>query len=180
MAATILIVDGYNAIHAWPGLQKYATKADLHIARAKLLEKLSNFMVFRGYQGVVAFDAHNHQHPSVPMVAPKGLDIHFTDYGETADAFIERTCAQLQWEDCRVRVATSDRAIQLVAIGFDADWVSVLGLHEEVKLAAKQAKRVSRTTRKPGRGIDAFLDRSTRDRLTQWRLHGRDMGGRTK
>ena len=175
MATTLLLVDGYNAIHAWPNLQRYATKSELHIARATLLEKLSSFVVFKGYKGLVAFDAHNHQQPSVPMVASKGLEVYFTDYGETADTFIERTCAQLQWEDCRVRVATSDRSIQLVAMGFDAEWVSVLGLWEEVKLAARQVKQMARSTRKPGRGIDGYLDRTTRDRLLQWRLHGKDV-----
>ena len=174
MATTFLIVDGYNAIHAWPSLQKHATKSELHIARAKLLEKLSSFVVFKGYGGVVAFDAHNHQQPTGPTIAPKGLDIYFTNYGETADSFIERTCAQLQWEDCRVRVATSDRSIQLVAMGFDAECVSVLGLLEEVNLAAKQAKKMARTPRQAERGIDGYLDRSTRDRLMHWRLHGKD------
>ncbi|MGK7908716.1 MAG: NYN domain-containing protein [Synechococcus sp.] len=176
MAATVLIVDGYNAIHAWPSLKKYATKSELHIARSRLLERLSNFVVFKGYSGMVVFDAHKHRQPSVPMLAPKGLDVHFSEYGETADTVIERTCAHLQWEDCRVRVATSDRSIQLVAMGFDADWVSVLGLFEEVKHAAKQAKRAARSTRKPGRGIDGFLDEGTRDRLMQWRLNGKDVG----
>ena len=176
MVSTVLIVDGYNAIHAWPSLKKYANKSDLHIARTRLLERLSNFVVFKGYSGKVIFDAHKHSQPSEQILSPKGVEVFFSAYGETADTVIERTCLQLQWEDCRVRVATSDRSIQLVAMGFDAEWISVLGLHEEVKHVAKQVRRAASSTCPPGRGIDGFLDRRTRDRLRQWRLNGKDVG----
>jgi predicted RNA-binding protein with PIN domain len=173
-STTLLIVDGYNVIGAWPQLQPFMRRDELHIARRQLLETLTSFVTYRGYSGLVVFDAHRQAMPSIPEAAPTGLEIYYTAYAETADTAIERTCAQLQWEDCRVRVATSDRLVQLVAGGFDADWISAQGLLEEVKTAARQVKQTIRTAPKPQRGISGYLDRSTRDRLMQWRLNGTD------
>ena len=170
---TILIVDGYNAIHAWPQLQRFANGTDLHIARSQLVEKLTGYVSFRGYQCQVIFDSHQQVAPTPPQTI-KQIEVVFTDYFETADTVIERMCAQLQWEHCRVRVVTSDRLVQQIALGYDAECTSSQGLLEEVKWAAKQIRRSAKQAQKPGRGIEQFLDAKTRDRLTQWRLSGQD------
>lgn len=171
----ILIVDGYNAIAAWPGLQKLFHQSALDLARHKLVEMLSSYIAFRNYAATIVFDAHAQPLPAAQDRSASGIDIYYTAYGETADTAIERRCAQLRWEDCRVRVATSDRAIQLVVGGYDAEWVSVQHLQEEVKHAAQQIKQTLKQRRtKPKRGIGSYLDASTRDRLMQWRLQGLD------
>ncbi|MEO0854502.1 MAG: NYN domain-containing protein [Cyanobacteria bacterium J06648_11] len=171
----ILIVDGYNAIASWPSLQKLFRGSTLDLARHKLVETLSSYVAFRNYAATVVFDAHAHSAPAVRELSPSGIEIHYTAFGETADTAIERRCAQLRWDTCRVRVATSDRAIQLVVGGYDAEWLSVQTLQDEVKHAAKQLKQTMQKRRsKPKRGIDGFLDAETRDRLVQWRLNGSD------
>ncbi|MEO1131636.1 MAG: NYN domain-containing protein [Cyanobacteria bacterium J06639_1] len=173
----ILLVDGYNAIAAWPSLQKLFRGSTLDLARYKLVEKLASYVAFRNYEATVVFDAHAQPAPAVKETSPSGIDIYYTAFGETADTAIERRCAQLRWEMCRVRVATSDRAIQLVVGGYDAEWLSVQNLQDEVKHAAKQLKQAMKQRRtKPKRGIDGFLDARTRDRLMQWRLNGSDIG----
>lgn len=169
---TMLIVDGYNAIHAWPHLQRYANATDLHIARTKLIERLTNLVSFRGYRCLVIFDSHQQTTPTAPETVVN-IEVLFT-YAETADTAIERLCAQWQWEDCRVRVATSDRLVQQIALGYDAECLSSLGLLEEVKAVAKQIRRTTQRPQKSGRGIEGRLDRATRERLTQWRLTGSD------
>ncbi len=173
-AHTILLVDGYNIIGAWPQLRKLSRRADLDLARNQLIELLSNYVAYREYQAIVVFDAYTQPQPATQLRSPTGIEIYFTNYGETADTFIERTCAQLQWEECRVRVATSDRVEQLVITGYDAEGISADQLLEEVKQVNDQIRRVQSRTPKPKRGIDRYLDANTRDRLSLWRITGSD------
>ena len=172
-APTLLLVDGYNVIGAWPKLRKWVRKSNLDLARITLVEMLSGFVAFRGYQTTVIFDAYTYPTPAQREISASGIEIYFTAYGETADTVIERLCAQLEWEDCRVRVATSDRAEQLVVTGFGAEWVSAQQLLEEINQAAVQIRRAqARTTPRRKRGIDRYLDTPTLERLNQWRITG--------
>ncbi|MEM6447834.1 MAG: NYN domain-containing protein [Cyanobacteria bacterium P01_D01_bin.123] len=171
----ILLVDGYNAIAAWPSLQKLFRQSELDLARHKLVETLSSYVAFRNYAATVIFDAHAQPAPATQELSASGIEIYYTAFGETADTAIERRCAQLRWEDCRVRVATSDRTIQLVVGGYDAEWLSVQNLQEEVQHAVKHIQQTLKQRRKkPQRGIGGYLDERTRDRLMQWRLQGSD------
>lgn len=170
---TVLLVDGYNIIGAWPKLRKLARKSNMDLARVRLVEMLSSFVAFRGYQATVIFDAYIHQTPAHQEISATGIEIHYTAYGETADTVIERYCAQLEWEYCRVLVATSDRVEQLVVTGFGAEWLSAQQLQEEVKRAAEQIRRAQqREMPKPKRGIDRYLDAHTLERLNHWRITG--------
>jgi hypothetical protein len=171
---TLLIVDGYNMIGAWPHLGQLARQASLELARIKLIEQLSSYIAFRDYRGKVVFDAYNQPAPASQETSATGIEIHYTHYGETADTFIERLCAQLQWQDCRVRVATSDRVQQLVVSGYDAECLSAQQLWQEIKAARQQIRTIKPKRPKSGRGIDRYLDGSTRDRLAHWRLTGND------
>lgn len=169
----ILLVDGYNIIGAWPKLRQLASRSAMDLARVRLVEMLSSFVAFRGYQTTVIFDAYIHQTPAHQESSASGIEIYYTAYGETADTVIERYCAQLEWEDCRVRVATSDRMEQLVVAGFGAEWLSAQQLQEELKRAAEEIRRAhARKRPKPKRGIDRYLDAHTLERLQQWRITG--------
>lgn len=169
----VLLVDGYNMIGAWPKLRKLARRSTLDLARVKLVEMLSSFVAFRGYQTTVIFDAYTQATPAQPELSASGIEIYYTHYGETADTAIERFCAQLEWADCRVRVATSDRVEQLVVTGFGAEWLSARQLWEEIKQAREQIRQAQqRGTPKPKRGIDRYLDAHTLERLQQWRITG--------
>ncbi len=177
-ATTILIVDGYNIINAWPRLRRLIKEAAMDLARLQLIELLASYVAFRDYQTTVVFDAYGQLTPAKQETSPSGIEIYYTSYGETADTVIERMCAQLQWDLCRVRVATSDRAQQLVVGGYDAEWLSAQQLQDEIRQTAEQIRAVKpkKTKAKPkdGRGIHRYLDASTLDRLTHWRITGVD------
>lgn len=170
---TILLVDGYNIIGAWPKLRTLVGHTAMDLARQQLIEGLSSYVAFRDYRATVIFDAYTHPAPAHQQTSASGIEIYYTGYGETADTVIERRCAQLEWEPCRVRVATSDRIEQMVVTGFGAEWLSAQQLWEEVKQAAKQIRRAQpREKAKRKRGIDRYLDEATLDRLRQWRITG--------
>ncbi|MDX2271472.1 MAG: NYN domain-containing protein [Cyanobacteriota bacterium] len=173
-ATTVLLVDGYNMIGSWPPLRKWMRQAP-DIARLKLVEMLASYVSFREYQTTVVFDAYAQITPAHQETTPVGIQVYYTPFGETADTYIERTCAQLQWQECRVRVATSDRAQQLVVGGYDAEWLSAQQLWEEIEQTREQIRQLKpKKNSRPERGIHGYLDPQTRERLSRWRLHGSD------
>ncbi|WP_243292366.1 NYN domain-containing protein [Bacillus sp. FJAT-47783] len=102
----ILLVDGYNIIGAWPELQ--ALKNDnLEHARDLLIEKMSEYQAYTGFQVMVVFDAHlvkgnerKYKHARVEVI--------FTRENETADERIEKLVKKLLSVKTKVYVATSD------------------------------------------------------------------------
>lgn len=168
---TVLLVDGYNVIAAWPQLS-YLMQQSLADARHALLETLASYSAYKGYRSMVVFDAHSQVTPAVQDILPSGVETYYSNYNETADTVIERFCAQWQWEEWRVRVATSDRLIQLMAMGYDADWISAQNLKTEVDTVQKEIRRFIQkpryTEKKVKRGIERNLDPKTLSILQQF------------
>lgn len=154
----VLLVDGYNVIGAWTDLHESlrqtngqrhtntnplssGSRADLEAARNKLVEALINFSAFEDYQTKIVFDAYSRDVPAYCEIVTPNLSIHYSDFLETADTYIEKFCAafrhDLQYSASRLIVATSDRAQQLTAIGFGAEWMSSLQLISDVDFSAK-------------------------------------------
>jgi uncharacterized protein len=181
----VLLVDGYNVIGAWTDLHDRRTKhnplqsgsqADLEAARAKLVEALINYSAFEDYETKVVFDAYSRDAPAYGEVITPNLSIHYTDFLETADTYIEKFCAafrhDLQYSASRLIVATSDRAQQLTAIGFGAEWISSLQLISNVDFSATKSKRRHRPQKQSaGRFLFNSLDPKAQARLSALR-HG--------
>ncbi len=175
LSPTILLVDGYNVIGAWSHLQELAQQAQMDLARLQLVESLASYTAYRNYQTTVVFDAYGQATPVTQESSPSGIQIIYTSYGETADTWIERWCAQESRQGSRVRVATSDRVQQLVVGGYGAEWLSARQLLEEVTTTAQDIRRTRpHQRRRVPRGIDAYLDANTLNRLAQWRITGHD------
>lgn len=111
MKHSILFVDGYNMIGAWPELNFLKRKDELKAARDLLLFELSNYGKYKEISIVVVFDA---QH--VPGITHSfeeyELTVVFTQVGETADSYIERKVKEYINPLTQVIVATSDAAEQ--------------------------------------------------------------------
>ncbi|AFY94619.1 NYN domain-containing protein [Chamaesiphon minutus] len=181
----VLLVDGYNVIGAWTDLHDRHTKhnplqsgsqADLEAARAKLVEALINYSAFEDYETKVVFDAYSRDAPAYCETITPNLSIHYTDFLETADTYIEKFCAafrhDLQYSASRLIVATSDRAQQLTAIGFGAEWISSLQLISNVDFSATRSKRRHRPQKQSsGRFLFNSLDPKAQARLSALR-HG--------
>jgi uncharacterized protein len=181
----VLLVDGYNVIGAWTELHDSRTdrnplnsgsRADLEAARSKLIEALINYSAFEDYQTKVVFDAYSRDAPAYCEVITPNLSIHYSDFLETADTYIEKFCAafrhDLQYSASRLIVATSDRAQQLTAIGFGAEWISSLQLISDVDFSAKRSKRRHRPQKQSsGRFLFNSLDPKAQARLSALR-HG--------
>lgn len=172
---TILLVDGYNMVGAWPSLQRLRDRDSLEAARGELVELLTNYTAFRGYRTVLVFDAQMVVSPLVWQVQPTGIEICFTEHEQTADTFIEQYSYQLLRSQVgRVIVATSDRAQQLLILAQGAAWFSADHLRQDVQLAYRQMREQLRSTsrrRQGSRRVMDSLDPKTVERLSKWQ-HG--------
>lgn len=135
----ILFVDGYNMIGAWPELDHLKQRDEIQAARDLLLFELSNYRKYRDIEVIVVFDAQ-----FVPGVTTTfeeyELTVVFTQEGETADSYIERTVKEHINALTRVVVATSDAAEQWMVFQQGALRQSANELLMEINYAKAQIK----------------------------------------
>ncbi|MBD2098874.1 NYN domain-containing protein [Trichocoleus sp. FACHB-591] len=171
----VLLVDGYNVVGTWPELKQARDCDGLEAARWKLIEALTNYSAFQGYDTQVVFDAQYRDTASNCEIVTQNLSVHYTDFGQTADTFIERACALFRHDirkfHSRLIVATSDRAQQLTVVGYGAEWMSSQQLAFEVETAARRIHRKQRNTqRSPQRFLANSLDPAAQQRLAELRM----------
>ncbi len=133
-----LIVDGYNIIFAWDNLKKTASE-NLDAARSDLINILSNYQGYSGYEIVLVFDAYkvkgNRRHSEKYI----NINVVYTQENETADSYIEKLSHDLS-EKHRVKVATSDNAEQMIIFGSGAMRISANELKMNIENANKEIK----------------------------------------
>ncbi len=144
-----LIVDGYNVINAWKEFVSLR-EASLEHARDILVANIAEYAAFKGYRGIVVFDAQEVQgEGSVTQI--HGIEVVFTNEGETADAWIERRAYELGRTRAKVFVVTSDYAEQINVLGAGAYRVSAREFHEDYKNAKKA---IAAKMKQPASGLN--------------------------
>lgn len=126
-----LLVDGYNIIFAWEELKELA-KTDLHGARMRLMDILSNYQGYRKCTLILVFDAYKVKGNPGSTEQYHNIYVVYTREAETADMYIEKTTHEIA-RDNQVIVATSDGLEQMIVIGNGATRLSAQGLYDEVK-----------------------------------------------
>lgn len=145
-----LIVDGYNVINSWTDFAKLR-KDNLEHARDLLREKILEYAVFKGYSGLLVFDAQEVQ-GSAEEENYGAVTVIYTDEGETADSWIERKTYELNKNGDKVFVVTSDYAEQINILGSGAYRISAREFKEEYRRAKKQIEeKVHATANGTGR-----------------------------
>jgi predicted RNA-binding protein with PIN domain len=170
----ILLVDGYNIIGSWSHLKEIRDRDGLEPARQELVEALVNYSAFQGYETQVVFDAHSQNTRSCYETLTTYLSVCYTDFGQTADTYIEKFCASFRYNlrrsSQRLIVATSDRAQQLTVIGYGAEWMSSQQLATDVEFTARRSRRRHRPQKQShSRFLFNSLDAKAQQRLAQWR-----------
>ncbi|MEA5581973.1 NYN domain-containing protein [Nodularia harveyana UHCC-0300] len=172
----VLLVDGYNIIGAWPCLKKTRDHAGLEAARGELVEAMTGYSSFQGYDTQIVFDAQYHKAPSNQEVITELLSVHYTDFGQTADTYIEKSCASLRYQKAqslihRVIVATSDRAQQLTVQGYGAEWLSAQQLCGEVETTVcRMRHKYQKRKQSKSRFLANSIDAKARQRLAELRM----------
>jgi len=169
--STLLFVDGYNIIGAWPQLSQLRDFESLEAARDRLVEVLTNYSAYQDYETRIVFDAYAQQHPGWDEPVTQTVSIHYTRTGQTADACIEKWCAQLQrqirFAHKRLIVATSDQAQRHTVTGYGAEWMSAQRLASEVAHAVQQGRKSHRSkgSKRKSQRLSSVLNPAVHDRL---------------
>ncbi len=189
----VLLVDGYNIIGAWSYLKKTRDGTGLEASRWQLIEALINYTAFQGFQTQIVFDAQYQNTCSNQEHITQNLSVHYTDFGQTADTYIEKACASFQSYTSRVLpkavfsnklpycsqsrliVATSDRTQQLMVMGYGAEWMSAQQLAGEVESTAIRVRQHKPKKQSSGRFLANSIDAKARQRLANLRLGLKDI-----
>ncbi|MBD2358824.1 NYN domain-containing protein [Tolypothrix sp. FACHB-123] len=172
----VLLVDGYNIIGAWSCLKRTRDSAGLEAARGELVETMTSYSSFQGYDTQIVFDAQYQNASSNKVIITELLSVHYTDFGQTADTYIEKFCASLRYEIAqsrisRVIVATSDRAQQLMVQGYGAEWLSAQQLCGEVEMTVCRMRHKYQSRKKSNsRFLANSIDAKSRERLAELRM----------
>ncbi|WP_026732563.1 NYN domain-containing protein [Fischerella sp. PCC 9605] len=176
LTQAVLLVDGYNIIGAWSCLKKTRARAGLEAARWELVEAMTSYSAFQGYETLVVFDAQYQNTSSNKEVITELLSVYYTDFGQTADTYIEKACASLRSSIAqslisRVIVATSDRAQQLMIQGYGAEWLSAQQLCQEVQATVCRVRQKYQPRKKSNsRFLANSIDAKARQRLAELRM----------
>lgn len=144
-----LIVDGYNVINAW---KEFAAlrEENLEHARDLLVAGIAEYSAFKGYRGIVVFDAQEVSGPG-EVTKIHGIEVVFTDEGETADSWIERRAYELGRLRRKVFVVTSDYAEQINILGAGAYRISSREFREEYR---KTRQEIAARLKLPARAMN--------------------------
>jgi uncharacterized protein len=170
----ILLVDGYNILGAWTGLKAVRDRDGLEASRRCLVEQLTGYSAYQGFDTRVIFDAQYREAAGVPEIITANLSVHYTDFGQTADTYIEKACADFRHDlrkfNQRLIVATSDRAQQLTVQGYGAELMSADRLATDVEMIAQRVlRKQTQSHRHIGRTLGHSLPPEAKQRLTQMR-----------
>ncbi|MFH1149264.1 MAG: NYN domain-containing protein [Actinomycetota bacterium] len=134
-----LIVDGYNLIHADPGLKAVMEK-DAEAARARLVEILIEHCARQDVEIELVFDAAGRDGPAATERPSESLSVTYTAKGESADAYIERlSCGTRQ--PGSAAVVTGDYDQQKVAGGAGMLRISSREFAIEMRTSREEAAR---------------------------------------
>ena len=138
---SMLIVDGYNVVHAWPSLKRLLASATLEDARDELIRRLAVLELVSGETVTVVFDAHHSASLTNSEQDVDGIRVIFTRKGHSADHVIERLAYEASGAGQVITVATSDRFQRDLVRGMGGAVISALELERRVEEAEKEMTR---------------------------------------
>ena len=166
----VLIVDGYNVIHAWPRLKRALSERGLEDARRLLIQALSEYAAQSGIAVTVVFDAHSRVGDRHAAETIDGVTVRYGTKTASADHVIERLAneASRRGNAADVVVATGDRLQRSMVGAMGAATMSARALEEEVTRVASNAGAAARRHRdeaSSARRVEHQLDPDVRRRL---------------
>lgn len=127
-----MVVDGYNVIFSWERLKSLA-QVNIDSARDALIDSLQNYQGYTGITVVLVFDGYRVKgSPGSREKYEKDLRVVYTGEAQTADRFIEEFIYH-NGKKYDISVVTSDRQVQMSALGSGAVRLSSRELEELVR-----------------------------------------------
>ncbi|MBC9785236.1 NYN domain-containing protein [Heliobacterium chlorum] len=165
----ILIVDGYNALNAWPNLAGLRTHNFEH-ARDRLIDALAEYGAVKGMEVIIVFDAHLVKGGVERVEQRPGIQVVYTREDETADRYIERVLGRLK--RANIWVATGDAVEQFMALGRGACRLPVRELYHQVETATRDRRRMTDSAVERSKGdnsLDSRISEDVRQKLERMR-----------
>lgn len=151
-----IIVDGYNVIFAWEEMKKLADE-NLDSAREAFLEIMENYRAYRKVGMVVVFDGYKVSGNTGSKHNYGDLEVVYTKEAETADRFIEKAAYEMG-RKFKIRVVTSDRPVQMAALGDGAMRTSSREFHAEVLSTSQEIReKLSRQQKTKNRPFEKIF-----------------------
>ncbi len=160
-----LILDGYNVVFAWDDLNELSKKS-LDLARTRLMDIMSDYSGFTGTGVVIVFDAYRSTDNTGKRFNHHGVDVVFTDSGQSADAYIEKLSQEIG-KDESVKVVSSDTLVRTGVSRSGVMHMSSRSLREEVDRVGERISALisQRDSSAPSR-LGDFLDDEV---IEKWR-----------
>ena len=138
----MILVDGYNVIHAW-GLHKDGLSA----ARSQLIHILDDYAGFSDEKITVVFDGYRTKKPVSEDLHGR-ITVIYTAYGVTADTHIQRTVKATPTASASsLRVVTADGLEQLSVAGAGAIRITPAELQLMIRAArSRHVALIDRTS----------------------------------
>ena len=133
-----IIVDGYNVIFAWEEMRELAER-NIDSAREAFLEILENYQSYKKVGMVVVFDGYKVSGNVGSKIKYGDLEVVYTKEAETADRFIEKTAFEMG-RKFDIKVVTSDRPVQMAALGDGAMRMSAREFFSEVANVSEEIR----------------------------------------
>lgn len=105
----LVLIDGYNLIFADPYLKDLSSR-DMGSARDQLIDRISNYAGYTGFETVMLFDAYNVPYGTGHEEVINGVRVVFTAEDEPADIRMGVMAAENR--DRQVYAVTSDNLVQ--------------------------------------------------------------------
>ena len=168
-----LIVDGYNALHAWPNLRDFMAKNQIEVGRNRLVAMLADYAAASGVEVTVVFDSH-HRQGAEQVTKVDGITVRYGTASATADNVIERMAYKVTRGGLAhdVIVATSDRLQRELVIAMGVGVMTTLELCAEVQGTARLTNddiATRRTEADFSHRVEDHLDAGLREQLEQLR-----------
>ncbi len=144
----LLVVDGYNVIHATPKYEKLMFDRGDHPYSSDVYERARTALIgdvaaFAGrqYDAVVVFDAAGNVSPDRPNLPQGGVRVVFSPTGVTADTVIQDLCTEAREQGRACSVVTSDAMIQATVMGKGVARISSRMLVDEIEEMSRDFER---------------------------------------
>nr|WP_306792751.1 NYN domain-containing protein [Collinsella urealyticum] len=170
----LLVVDGYNVIHATPRYKRllfdggdgpYSTDV-YDAARTALIADVAAFAQ-ASYEAVIVFDGAGNVSSERPNLSQAGIKIEFSPTGVSADTVVQRLCIEAREEGRACSVVTSDGVIQATVMGKGVTRVSARMLVEEIGQIDREIERVQDEAPAMKLTLGSRLTPEQRERLAQ-------------
>ena len=144
----ILLVDGYNVLFAWEEWKPLLPE-HFDAARGQLTDLMCDYAGMTGRDVILVFDAYKVKGNPGSAERYRNIYVVYTREAQTADAYIEKTTL-LARQKARVRVVTSDRPEQLIALGNEAMRTPAREFRREVEQVQGSIREFIRKNNRPG------------------------------